>query len=653
MLGLLGVLVVGLVLFDPHAAGTRALGAAVEDAEQPGTPPPIYLNQSGFDLDRPKRFTMPSAADGTPFVVRRVDDGEVVFRGAVRDRIGDFTDFRPGDPSPQYFVQAAGHRSVPFGIGPYWVERVTYQAAMDFMVQSRHYVGDVTGTRQGSYAWRDDHHFAFTAQTLAAQYLANPSVYDRMPRQVRYVPPDDRSTWGVLEPYADDAPDIVKLLHWNADVIATRRVNHALLKAQLAAFLYAYPYMSDHVAESAYRQVLALALEWWELETADHVYPYDETPRTGHNLLALDTTIGSTKGSHPPAHAILPNLSMYEVARRESLDDAEKFFDAAYRQTQWVIEHLDWHDPQTTKGQRQSEHVTMAGLVMFARAYPDRAPAGLCDKLRQWARVAVSRSDNMWDFRRLSDDQWVPSGAARTAWNEPGNVAGFAACALGVALVIDDAQLQTELERLAFAHMDNVFGRNPTGRHFSHRAPGEIEGVEYGWYSYHVGGIGALDRVTFVLDGAPKNEHYPYHPEIGDVGWTEGWVNFNTAYNMSLAMMAAYETKLELLDAGTSRPLATVRPGQRFVVRLRAPLNFDYRRVEQARVQVHGAAGIPADLTLDEDGSNSRYFQGTLTVPADARSDDVIAVSYGFGWLAERAEVRVAVQDGRSSLSGG
>jgi len=625
-----------LSIFGRQDSGTPALGTAVEGFQNIQTPPPIYLNQSGFDPDRPKRFTMPSAGDGTPFVVRQLGPDKIVYRGTIQNHVGDFSDFRPDNPYGKYVVEAADQRSVSFGIGLYWVERATYQLAMDFMIESRHYVGDVTETRRLSYAWRDNHQFAFEAQTLVAQYLSNPSAYDRMPRKIVYVGPDERKAWGALEPYAEDAPDIVKLIHWSADVIVTRRLTHAMKKGQLAAFLYAYPYMSAYIPESAYQQVLALALELWENDTADHGYPYNETRH--HNMLALDTTIGSTKGAHPPGHTIAPNLYMYEVALRERLENPEVFFDAAYRQAEWIIDNFDWQDPQTTKGQRMSEHVTPTALVTFALKHPDRAPAGLREKLEDWARIMVSRSDNMWDFRRLSEDQWVPTGAAVTAWNEPGNVAGFAACALSVAYVIEDSELRGEMERLAVSHIDNMFGRNPTGRHFSHRAPDEVEGVEHGWYSYHVGGVGALEEVAFVLEGAPKEEHYPYNPEIGDIGWTEGWVNFNTAYNMSLAMMAMYDTELELFDAEFSEALTTVRPGDRVGVRLRAPLNFDYHHVEEARVQVIGPSGEQA-VAVVETSVNSRYFEGVFTI--DAEAGDEFTIAYGFGWLAAKTNLDV------------
>ena len=92
------------------------------------------------------------------------------------------------------------------------------------------------------------------------------------------------------------------------------------------------------------------------------------------------------------------------------------------------------------------------------------------------------------------------------------------------------------LKELAISHFDNMFGRNPLGRHFGFDAAKEIEGVDLGWFSKHEGGLGALGEVYGRLDGSPKESAYPYNPSAHP-GYTEGWVAFNTAWNMSLAYL--------------------------------------------------------------------------------------------------------------------
>jgi hypothetical protein len=57
--------------------------------------PLIYLNQSGFNLGKPKRFTAPTLAEGTQFEVRPANGGAAVFSGTITSNIGDFSGFNP------------------------------------------------------------------------------------------------------------------------------------------------------------------------------------------------------------------------------------------------------------------------------------------------------------------------------------------------------------------------------------------------------------------------------------------------------------------------------------------------------------------------------------------------------------------------------
>ncbi len=580
--------------------------------------PQIYLNQSGFNRGQPKRFTAPTLADGTKFAVKQVG-GTVVHGGEIRGHLGDFSAFDPAGGTNEYVVEAGGLRSVPFRIGTWWLERVSYQGAVDFMVDSRHYVGNDRTPCGGSYGWRDDHHFGWELHTLVPQYLSNPSAYERLPRQVRYEKTSKPGLWGALEPYRDEAPDVVKLIHWGADVIVAQQLGHEHLKAQLAYFLYAWPVLEPWLPRQNYEAVRDYAFATWTNAAADRKYPYDESE--GHDLLALKTKVGTTKGALPPGFSIEPNLMMYAVARREGRADAERYLQAAVRQAEWMVARLDWNDPLTTKGQRMSEFLTLTGLVHLQLAHPDRAPAGLQAKIEEWARVVARRSANLWDFRKLDDgEKWTPMGEKPTMWNEPGNVLGLPAALLAAREVLPDPQTKTRLTELVWSHFDNAFGRNPVGRHFSFDAPREVEGVEFGWFKFLPGGIGRLADARFVFDGSPKDGHYPYHPEKGDFGWTEGWVQFNTAFNISLAWLAFAETRLEAR-----------REGGELVVRLRAPLNFDYTRVESGTVTVE-AGGQTRRLAVTEESADAEFLSGRLPLPEPGP----VTVRYGFGYLGRQ-----------------
>ena len=598
---------------------------------------PLYLNQSGFNTGKPKRFTAPTLPDGTPFELRPAGGTEALFTGQIRNHIGDFTAFEPS-VEREYVVTAGGLVSVPFRIGPFWFERTIYQNAVDFMIDARHYVGNDRNTCRGSFSWRDDHHFSWQLHTLVPQYLSNPSAYERMPSQVSYEAPTNPKLWGALEPYQEDAPDIVKLIHWGADVIVTQKLMHEHFKAQLAYFLYAWPVIERWLPQQNYDVVSAYAHDNWDNPKADRQYPYEESPE--HNLLALKTRIGSTKGPYPPGFSVEPNLLMHEVSLREKRPDAARYFDAAHAQVAWMIANLDWDDPLVTKGQRMSEFLTMTGLAHFLREYPDKAPAGLRKKIQDWARVVIRRSDNLWDFRRLDDtDGWTPMGERPQMWNEPGNVTGFPAALLAAREFLDP-DLHPRIDELVWSHLDNFSGRNPVGRHFCFRAPTEIEGVQYGWFRRYPGGIGRLRDARFVIDGAPKNQHFPHNPEIGDVGWTEGWVAFNTTFNISLAYLAWSETSLDLK-----------REGDDLVVTLRAPLDFDPDKAETGTVVVHSGQGDVERVTVTETGPSTGIFVCRVRIQPDADtvsgdgtlqfpSGTTIRASHGFGYLGTHATLK-------------
>lgn len=633
-----------LFCFSFMACGWSQNLTTDKPSEQGTLPTPrIYLNLSGFNLEAPKRFTAPALEDSTDFYIRRKDGGDVLFEGKITDHIGDFSTFNPKNYYPQeYIIEAGDLISEPFYVGAWWLQKITYQPAMDFMIQSRHYVGNVRETRSKSYGWRDDTHFAFELNTLVEQYLSNPVAYDRMPRKINYEEPDKRKAWGELKPYNHDAPDIVKLIHWGADIILTRGLKHEMFKEQLAYFLYAWPWIEKWLPDQNYQRVKEYAFNHWTKEKKDleNEYWHEETPEGSHNLIEINTEIGSTKGANPPGHTIQPNLLMYEVAQRESLE-AEKYIDAAVRQAKWVIDNLDWEDPQSTKGQRMSEHITLTALVHLLREYPEKAPDGLQEKIFEWAQVVLKRSKNMWDFRKLSENQWVPTGPEPTMWNETGNIAGFPAIALAAASVIDNENITVRLEELAQSHFDNLFGRNPTGRHASYNAPVELKGVEHGWFSEHLGGIGLLENVMFVLDGSPKEEHYPYNPEIGDVGWTEGWVNFNTAYNRSLAWHAWYNSEINLDNKNN-----------KVFIKLRAPLNFNYRSIETVQVRITTSGGDVEwvelkdayDLALDMEGhiylkESDRFELGNGVL--EFSKGEEIKVSYGYGYMEQQDRILI------------
>ncbi|RBM12315.1 hypothetical protein [Streptomyces sp. PT12] len=645
-----GTLIVGVI---PGAAAAAAAEPGSAPAAAPGDPTaaqPVLLNQSGFGLGEPKRFTAPRAEDGAAFEITDAS-GEVRFRGRVHGGVGDFTAFDPRDTG-DFVVTVEGSAgvgtSVPFGIGAYWIDRVSYQRAIEFMSGSRCYFGDFTRFADGpglasdeyghrecmkAVTWRDGAHYSREIQTLVDLYFVNPSAFEQ-------ISVDDAIYEGLPVTLPDDTPEIVRLIHWGVELLLAADVNEPQLKEQLAAFVHAYPQLAEYIPADVYERARDHVFATWGDPEGDRYYWQAFTPHTG-DLFQTYTEVGTGKGELAPGHSVWPNVMMYEVALREGRDDAERYLNAARDQAAWLVGNLDLADPAVTKGQRQSEYVLITGLVQFAENYPDQAPDGIEEFVRDWAEVATERSDNLWDFRRYSDERWtIPAftGGGADDPNETGNVAGFAAPALAAARLLgDDDPLADRLREIAAAHVDNLFGRNPTGRHASYDAPSEqdgFEGVERGWFSEYQGGAGLLENLPGVLDGSPKNGHYPFNPATGNIGHTEGWVAFNTSWNESLVWRAVDLTSIEVRNRGGAPARVVPRDGE-VTVELAAPLNLDADALDQGTVEVHVSDGAAEPLTVTQTGPNATTFRGTLDVAElDARHGDEVTVSYGYGAFA-------------------
>jgi hypothetical protein len=603
---------------------------------------PIYVNQSGYELNKPKRFTAPLAANGTAFTVTAEGSTTALFSGTISGGAGDFSAFNPSGTGP-YVVRIGSSVSVPFGIGHYWLQRVSLKPAIDFMVDTRCRNGNATTLGPGSgctngVMWRDDHQFSFEVPNLIAMYAANPDAYstNRMPLQASYT--------GLRQTLPADTPEIVRLIYWGVEVMLQADVNHTLLKEQLAYFVYAYPGLLDrYIPAAVYNEARDDVFASWSSTARDRWNWYDisHTADLFQTFTVIDT---SGKGAFPPGHSIIPNLMMYEVALREGRSDSQLYMNAAINNATYVINNFAPATTSVTKGQRMSEHVLIPSLVYFYKMYPSQAPSGLLNYVQQWTTTMIGRSNNAWDFRKYSDTTWIIPG-----YNEPGNVAGFPASALAAATIVGSSDAAA-LRRLAYAHVDNLFGRNPSGRHFSANAPRDFEGVELGWFQEHVGGAGELANARGVLDGSPKEASYPYN-SAAKPGYTEGWVAFNSAWNIALAYLAYEDTGITAFRDSYVTPANHVYLGESLKVELTAPLNLNYASAETGVVHIRTSGGDSLLLTLNETSTSARGFRSSVSVASgavntgdniiQANAGDEISLSYGYGFWGKCRVVKV------------
>ena len=635
-------LIASLIFCAGLAAGSLA------KAQTPAFTPEAHwvcVNQTGYNTNAPKRFTVPTALQGTvSFYITVEGEDKPLFKGTVSNGLGDFTAFSPTDTRKRYVIHAQGGAlpegvSYPFRVGPYVLERAGFLPSVWFMNDAR----SITGTHHSAYGgcpWRDGTYYSYEIPSLIWMYLSNPEVYTKLPATISYdslksmvLSPDYKKTKDpndetalpsarkyfttIEKPLGDKVPDVVMDLHWGLGYYLVNpetkdpskdplpRQLHPQTLAQFAYFLYAYPQLDKWFSKKFYQQALSFARSNWE--------PV--------GLLNVQREVGTTKGRHAPGFSVLPNLLMYEVAKREQLPDADQYMQAAYRQAVWLIDSLSLQDPMTTKGQRMSEYNLMTGLATFQLQYPDRAPKGLQQKIEEWADVMIHRSNNAWDFRRYDlDSNWtVPE------MNEVGNVAGFPASALLAAAVVKDPGKKARLEQLAYAHFDNLYGRNPLNAHAAHHPEMGFEGVSKGYpKGYHENACARLELCRGSISCLPGTEMYPFNP-AGKDRHLEGWVNHNTAWNVSLAVLNWYD----------NRPQSLTRQGNYLKVSWQAPVmegqSLPVKLLVNGRpvatVALRAANGI--DYTAEVP---------VAQVKGVKRGDKVTAV-YGEGFLAKKKEI--------------
>ncbi len=552
----------------------------------------IALNQIGFETSRSKRFTAPLSADGTEFIIRKAKGQAPLFTGTIQGHIGDFSEFRPADSDEEYVVVARGgalkeHASDPFLIrGNLWMEAY-WQPAVDFLIDTR----SVVGTHPSAYGgcpWRDGTYYDHIIPALVLMCQADPERIAAMPRQIDWEAdkvrvldpafpfdpnnpnsaealPTARKYYTEFEAPKPDAPDVVKMLHWGVGFYlidpetadpsgdpAGRKIHFQTVE-QIAYVVWAWPTLQKWLPESFYQRARDFCFNQWDdsLGVDERWDPdfYKDIPEMVPTTPQSSATL-AFKGRHAPGNSIGANILMYEVARREGRADADRFMDSAVAQAEWIVKSLDWNQPWATKGQRMSEHRTVPNLVRLLQRYPEKAPAGLKEKIEAWADVAIRRSDNLWDFRKYEDgDNWtVPT------LNDVGSCAAFPAIATAASWAVSDPVKKARLKALVVSHVDYLFGRNPRLAATVHQPLPSFPGIERGWPKGFPENLCArLELCRGSISSSPGSEMFPFNPE-GAYRHAEGWVNYGAAWSISLAYIRFDELRGEDANAKSVGP---------------------------------------------------------------------------------------------------
>ena len=510
--------------------------------------PEIFVNQIGYDSGTSMRATIPNA-DGKEFKVVNRATGEAAYTGTVVGGIADFTGLTADTDTTFYITCADKQQSYDFEIGTNLIQRWSMKQALAFMVQTR---SDANVKGDNAIAWRDSHQFSFELNGLVLQYMANPSVYDNMPQTIfaegTYVGTNKLTGTEYEDLKTQNEPDIIWLIKFAArryyDWGCTQgKKLHMLTKEQLAYYLYLAPELIARgwEKEEFYQNVRDYTISVWgkDEQPTNYQTQWYWVDGTNHDLYSVQKVFGGLKGSQPMGHSIVPNLMMYEVAKRDGLGDAvaEKFLKAAVDNCAYTVSNTDGNDicdPYFCKGQRMSEYVTIPALDYFVEMCPggETLKAQVKDKIAQWATVNIARGNSLWDIRKavcLADlssytfhtsgntiDQEYWTGAAyaladgqnpsTTPKNEPGNQAGLQAAMYAAARVLkDDAETTNRLHALGVAAIDDLFGRNPTGTAAFYHFKRDFTGGDAGWHKKYSGGAGRLEGCTAVIDAnAPE-----------------------------------------------------------------------------------------------------------------------------------------------------
>lgn len=683
----------------PHLA-VDAPGQAEAASIFPARGLAVRVNQSGYNEDWPKRLTAPGAREGAEFLITAVGSEQPLYRGKIQQEIGDFTDFRPPNLGQEYVARLrhtafatppasaegeGGAASIakegsgwqlsdPFVIAPCWMERVSLESALRFMVDARSVVG-THPSAFGGCPWRDATYYTYEIPSLVLLYLANPGYFENARIEINYAEDKARvlapefklvpatHDQGALEaarryyqemdpPVGPSVPDLVQLLHWGIGYYLMKPASHdpsgdaAGLKIhpqtveQFSFFLYGYPHYQRYFREGFYQQAREFAWRQW-------------APAGLFNVL---TNVGDFKGRECPGHSILPNLLMCEVARREGrLTEAARFLQAALEQTRWVVETLDFRDPRVTKGQRMSEHKLISGLTALLRLHPELAPPGLTAWLSGWADTMIARSDNLWDFRRYDEKHWTlprftPGSHGGAGWNEPGNVAAFSGLCWAVAAGLEDQGRAQRLDEMAAAHWDNLFGRNPLGAHAAFRGPRDFRGVERGWPKAFPENVCArLELARGTLNSTCADEHYPFNPS-GEFRHAEGWTAFNAAFNVGLAYTCWRDTRLSIWDGEFQESVGSVAAPAWIGISLKAVVG-DENTSRTATLTVQSSAGDAEQIRVRATKAGGLELRGRLRLATGAAQagDGILqvsnggslSVSYGHGFLERRVNIRI------------
>lgn len=610
------------------------------------------VNQTGYNLNEPKRFVCYGAPDDTPFYLINQRTGKVEYEGKMIFSQGWFSDFNPVTQD-EYVIEVKGKgRSVPFWIADHLIEKVSSKLAYDFFVDVRGSEDPVHSNEAKVYGGgpsRDQGAFGLEGLFEVLFYSSNPALFDNWTQEL-----GDKK-----------CADLIDLILWHAEFayhhvefngpILTR---HGTLGYEgeprmvydywntldhLAPVCAAYhTFLKPYLSEEKYQAYRKTCLERWEKYDRHKTVRYwtYSTKWVDQGFQEFNE-MGNVFGQ-----SVFSNLFMYLCELNEPDGNPEKFLKYAQESAQDIIDNWDFNNPRHMWWIRNGEHITPQALEFFLLVAPDKAPAGTRKKLQAWARHIQQRCNNCWKYRSHSETEM-----AHPVTKELGGAPALGGSLFAAAhLLGDDA-----FRKLGWAQVDFVFGVNPVGAHIGHKSEerlklnGYWEGVENGWPDSHPNGYGMLGSCRGTLEGTPLDGQFPKSnstttaDDLDNIGnkcyATEGWAISNRGW-MATLTFSTLDSQTADVVTSEGKPVTAAEAGDKLRVRLKAALNIDWNKKDKGWVEVKIDDKVVQRLPVEETAPNSGLFEGEYKIPA-AASGKQLTFSYGYFGFDKKAQVTV------------
>lgn len=636
------------------AVGTAALSmllAFEANAQQFDKYYPL-VNQTGYNLNEPKRFVCYGAPDDTPFYLINQRTGKIEYEGKMIFSQGWFSDFNPVTQD-EYVIEVKGKgRSVPFWIADHLIEKVSSKLAYDFFVDVRGSEDPVHSNEAKVYGGgpsRDQGAFGLEGLFEVLFYSSNPALFDNWTQEL-----GDKK-----------CADLIDLILWHAEFayhhvefngpILTR---HGTLGYEgeprmvydywntldhLAPVCAAYhTFLKPYLSEEKYQAYRKTCLERWEKYDRHKTVRYwtYSTKWVDQGFQEFNE-MGNVFGQ-----SVFSNLFMYLCELNEPDGNPEKFLKYAQESAQDIIDNWDFNNPRHMWWIRNGEHITPQALEFFLLVAPDKAPAGTRKKLQAWARHIQQRCNNCWKYRSHSETEM-----AHPVTKELGGAPALGGSLFAAAHLLEDDALR----KLGWAQVDFVFGVNPVGAHIGHKSEerlklnGYWEGVENGWPDSHPNGYGMLGSCRGTLEGTPLDGQFPKSnstttaDDLDNIGnkcyATEGWAISNRGWMATLTFSTLGSQTVDVVTS-EGKPVTAAEAGDKLRVRLKAALNIDWNKKDKGWVEVKIDDKVVQRLPVEETAPNSGLFEGEYKVPAVA-SGKQLTFSYGYFGFDKKAQVTV------------